>query len=300
MPERRIRQPIIILGSARSATTLLGSILSGHPDVAVWHELRMIWMYGHAYQSHDELGAEDVTPRIARHIDRQFIRYLERSGKSRFADKTPSNCFRVRFIHALYPDCRIVNIIRDGRNVVRSLLQVQQRKTDRTMKRLRKRIALTPIWEWPAYVPRFFRTYWRSSVLGKPMKAWGPLSRDWREWQALPRHLAVAEQWRQSVAASIRDGRALPEENYTEIRYESLMKHPEDELRSILQFADLSESSNVLNYAREVLEPGRAHRWKGTLTDEQEAEVAERLEPLLRDLGYMTPTGQPVGEASAG
>ena len=84
-------------------------------------------MYRHAYRSHHELSAEDLTPAIARYIDRRFGRFLERSGRSRFAEKTPSNCLRIPFIHALYPDCRIINIIRDGREVVASTLKMQAR-----------------------------------------------------------------------------------------------------------------------------------------------------------------------------
>lgn len=287
LPNRRIRKPIIVIGCARSATTMMGRILSHHPDVDMWHELRMIWMYRNAYQPHDELSAKDLTPRIARHIDRKFARHLERSGRRRFAEKTPSNCFRIPFIHALYPDCRIINIIRDGRNVVRSMLRVQEHsKPDRNVHRFKKRIAHTPLWEWPAYLPRFFRTFWRARILGKPMKIWGPLPRDWQQWQNLPRHLIVTEQWRRSVEASIRDGRALPSDNYFEIRYEALMQRPIDIISEMLEFTALPRSDEVLEYVERHIDPNRTHRWEGTLAEEQEREIVERIGPLLEELGY--------------
>ncbi len=116
-PARRIVKPIILLGSGRSGTTLLGQIFSHHPDVAYWVEPRPIWMYRHAYRPHHELTCEDLTPAIARHIDRSFARFLAKSGRRRFAEKTPSNGLRIPFIYALYPDCRMINIIRDGRDV---------------------------------------------------------------------------------------------------------------------------------------------------------------------------------------
>lgn len=284
---RRIHKPIIILGCARSATTLMGRILDQHPDVTVWHELRMIWMYGNAYQSHDELGRADLSPRIARHIDRKFASCLDRSGKSRFGDKTPSNCFRVPFVHALYPDCRIINIIRDGRHVVRSMLKLQESKPSKAGHRFRKRIRHTPIMEWPAYLPRFFRTYWQAAVLGKPMKIWGPLPPEWKTWQNLPRHLMVAEQWRTSVEASTRAGRALPSENYFEVRYETLMEKPLEVIAKVVDFACLPHSEPVMEYTTRVIDRNRTHRWKGILTEEQEAEVEVRLSALLTELGYI-------------
>lgn len=283
---RRVRKPIIVMGCARSATTMMGRILRLHPDVAIWWEPRSVWMYGHAYQSHDELGAADCTPRIARHIDRKFGRFLKQSGRSRFAEKTPSNTFRIPFIHALYPDCRIVNIIRDGRNVVRSILQVQKSFSSPDSKRIRERFAHTPIWEWPAYFPFFFRTTWRTRVLGKPPRFWGPMPKGWQQWEDLPRHLRVAEQWRSSVEASTRDGRALPAENYHEIMYENLMQRPVDVIRDMLEFVELAPSQDVFDYVEAKIDPNRTHRWKGTLSEEQEREVADRLGPTLEKLGY--------------
>ncbi|MCH7799415.1 MAG: sulfotransferase [Planctomycetes bacterium] len=127
---------------------MLGRIFAQHPDVAYWPEPRPIWMYRHAYRPHHELGAEDLTPVIARHIDRSFARFLARSGRSRFAEKTPSNCLRIPFIHALYPDCRIINILRDGREVVGAAFRMQTIGAHPS--RLMARVRETPLWEWPA------------------------------------------------------------------------------------------------------------------------------------------------------
>ena len=102
---------------------MLGRIFTRHPDVAYWPEPRPVWMYRNAYREDHRLGAEDLTPSIAGHIDAKFARFLARSGRRRFAEKTPSNCLRIPFSHALYPDCRMINIIRDGRDSVASTLR---------------------------------------------------------------------------------------------------------------------------------------------------------------------------------
>lgn len=286
LPERRIRKPIIVIGCARSATTMMGRILTRHPDVAFWHEPRPIWMYGNAYRSHYELTADDLTPRIAEYIDRKFGRFLERSGKRRFGEKTPSNCFRIPFIHALYPDCRIVNIIRDGRHVARSIMQMEQKTPIKG--KLSKRLKQTPIWEWPAYIPMFFRTFVRTRVLGKTTRYWGPKPKGWQAWQALPRHQMVAEQWRTTVEASIRAGRALPGENYHEIRYEALMQQPVEVLKEMMDFVELPPAEEMLDFAASHIDPNRTYKWKGTLSEEQERDIEARMRPMLIELGYMS------------
>lgn len=284
-PDRLVKRPILIIGCARSGTTMLGNLLAEHPDLALWHELRMIWMHGHAYNDHDELRAHDLTPKIARFIDRKLYAYLKQSGRSRLGDKTPSNCYRIPFIHAMYPDCRIINIIRDGRGVVRSMQKLRHSRPDAIGRRLRKRLVHTPIREWPAYLPRFYRTM-QSRLLGKPLQRWGPLPDGWRAWADMPQHLRLAEQWRAAVHASVRDGRALPAENYMEIKYEALISEPHNVIRSVMDFAELPLSQDVLNRASTTIDPSRANRWSDILTTEQASDIEAHLAPILRELGY--------------
>jgi len=46
--------------------------------------------------------------------------YAQQRGKPRWADKTPLYALHLDFIDALYPDCQVVHVIRDGRDVVAS------------------------------------------------------------------------------------------------------------------------------------------------------------------------------------
>ena len=284
-PSRRITKPIILLGSGRSGTTLLGQILMRHPEVAYWGEPRPVWMYGHAYRRHHELGAEDLTPRIARTIDRRFARFLAASGRSRFAEKTPSNCLRIPFIHSLYPDCKIVNIIRDGREVAGGMLRMQRVGADPA--RVMARVFETPLWEWPAYVPMFFRTVWRTKVLGKTSTHWGVKPAGWQEWLKLPPHLSAARQWMRLVETSIRHGRALPTENYLELRYERLIRDPARLVAEMIEFAELPARDEPIDYALCEINPSRAGKTLLNLSEQQRRDAEAEMSRLLRELGYL-------------
>lgn len=299
MPEqRRTTRPIILLGSGRSGTTILANIVARHPDVAYWSEPRPVWMYRHAYRPHHDLSAEDLTPAIARYIDRAFARFLERSGRRRFAEKTPSNCLRIPFIHALFPDCRIINIIRDGREVVGSLFRIQVEGAN--PERLWARIRETPLLEWPAYLPLFFHTFLKTKVLRQRSTYWGIKPEGWKEWIDLPPHIVAARQWKRAVEVSLRHGRALPSENYFELRYERLVADPAGAVTELTAFAELPDSPEMIEYAVREIDPSRAAKPKTNITDQQLREAVEEMEPLLSELGYGADPGPRTAEPGHG
>jgi Sulfotransferase family len=53
-----------------------------------------------------------------------FCFYARRQGKARYADKTPRNLRNIELLAELFPEAKFVHIIRDGRDVALSLLDV--------------------------------------------------------------------------------------------------------------------------------------------------------------------------------
>lgn len=281
---RKVRKPIIVIGAGRSGTSILSELLAVHPDVAYWGEPRPIWMYGHAYRRDHVLRAEDLTPRIARYIDGRFAEFLERSAARRFMEKTPSNCLRIPFIFALYPDCRIVNVIRDGRAMIRSTVEIRKRSPEADS--LLKRLWDTPIFEWPAYVPMFFDTVFRTMILKRPARYWGAQPPGWRRHLHLPPHVQAALQWKALVEVSLRDGRVLPPESYLEVRFERLASETADVLAEVMDFAELPPSEEVFAFARRKFDPKLVRAWSSTLSEDEEREAIRAMQPLLAELGY--------------
>ena len=130
------RDKFFIFGHARSGTTLLMRLARLHPEVHCnyqahfftrWPLLKSLvntpdaeeWL---ARKSNRWNQGRDLSPLILR-AAADFIleRDAARAGKSIVGDKSPSSTIHgqaVRDMHAVYPDAKLVYIVRDGRDVL--------------------------------------------------------------------------------------------------------------------------------------------------------------------------------------
>ncbi len=280
-----IEAPILVIGTHRSGTTLLGRALPHHPEVCYWEEPRHVWSWRHNFRGDDRLTAADATPRIKTHIRRSFARYLEKSGRPRIAEKTPSNCLRLEFIDEIFPDALFIHIYRDGRAVVHSTDVVTRTKTPET-RWYARRLFGTPVWEWPAMVPRAWRTLGRR-LLGADMAYWGPQPPGWREWlRRDPRLVVLAKQWRYTLEPVL-DWRArMPPSRWLDIRYENLVRDPGRYAHEIERFARLAPSPGFRSHLESECHADRVDSWRSALDDGHLKELRPVLEPALERLGY--------------
>jgi tetratricopeptide (TPR) repeat protein len=126
--------PIFLGGAGRSGTTLLRVLLDSHPHIACGPELKVIpslcrtW---HEWQTAylDTLGEYLLTPDDLNQLFAQLVtglleKYRQHSGKPRIAEKSPNNILFFEHLHSLFPDSPLIHVIRDGRDVVCSLLRM--------------------------------------------------------------------------------------------------------------------------------------------------------------------------------
>ncbi len=130
------REKFFILGHARSGTTLLMRLARLHPEVHCNYQAHFFtrkpllkslvdsaeieeWL---TRKSNRWNHGRDLSPLVLR-ASADFImeRDAAREGKMIVGDKSPSSVIHgqvVRDMHSLYPDAKIVNIVRDGRDVL--------------------------------------------------------------------------------------------------------------------------------------------------------------------------------------
>lgn len=108
-----ITSPIFIGGCGRSGTTLLLSLLSTQPDILAIPGETYAFSSAHEKELKENKKYID---QIIKNILKQDIR-----GKERFVEKTPANVLSYDHIVGYFGGrCSIVNIVRDGRDVITS------------------------------------------------------------------------------------------------------------------------------------------------------------------------------------
>lgn len=145
-----------MVGVARSGTTLLRLMLDAHPQLAIPPETHFIPKLVRVFEEAGDLPGDELRERAhvfltghrrwddfgldAAELRRRFdaadpftvaaaLRafyglYAEGQGKPRWGDKSPSYARRMRRVQAALPEARFVHLIRDGRDVALSQLDV--------------------------------------------------------------------------------------------------------------------------------------------------------------------------------
>lgn len=125
-PSGTERGPILIIGSARSGTTMLRLILDSHPRISCGEETHLLQTMEPALGRHWRLlerygfPRDYWTTRLAEFYGGAMADYAARRGKARWADKDPSNTLLLPFVDELFPDAQYVHLVRDGHDVVAS------------------------------------------------------------------------------------------------------------------------------------------------------------------------------------
>ncbi|MAK65196.1 MAG: hypothetical protein CMF75_10740 [Maricaulis sp.] len=126
------KSPIFIGGAPRSGTTLLRAIVNASRNIVCGPEMRVIPALCHLNQQIEDghmdvlqanygLDAQALHDRFARTID-QLLAPLHLKTGARVAEKTPANILHFPRLRRLFPDSPLIAVVRDGRDVVASLL----------------------------------------------------------------------------------------------------------------------------------------------------------------------------------
>lgn len=117
---------IFVVGCQRSGTTLLRVILNAHPQLCAGEETAFLdemekivgMRWGHL-ETYD-LPRSEVLARIRDFFLVFHHKYCESSSKRTWVDKSPFYIKQLPFVNELFPECKVIHIIRDGRDVAAS------------------------------------------------------------------------------------------------------------------------------------------------------------------------------------
>lgn len=289
--DQLLHKPIVIVGSARSGTTMLGELFEAHRELYSCVEPRLIWKFGNDRKS-DLLRPDDARPEVIAHIRREFAKQVREAGASRLLEKTPSNALRVDFVDQVLPDSKILHIIRNGLDSTLSIHSYWNRSAQGIKHvekgRLKQRLKEVSLSRLPYYAMEATRRFAPGPIrrlVGQ--NVWGPRIPGLR---GLLNDLELIEvcalQWRMCVESACLAGRQLPSDRYLEIRLEDLSP---DVMRQIFTFCELEEDPAVWDLFNERYDPKMASYRKTEADPEMIAKARRWIDPTMRWLGYDTP-----------
>ena len=133
-----------VVGSERSGTALVRTLLDSHPDLAIPGESHFIPQMSHLAGFLDVVFSDQFVRQWGlpeAHVRARFageppasyadaVRllyacYAESRGKPRYGDQTPPYVRHLPLLSSLFPEARFVHVIRDGRDVAGALVAAE-------------------------------------------------------------------------------------------------------------------------------------------------------------------------------
>lgn len=185
------------------------------------------------------------------------VRYVERllwaQGKKRFCAKLTGPP-RVRFLADVFPDALFVDVVRDPRAVVRSLLRVD-------------------FWKRGLSAP-----YWDGALSERQAALWKRTGRS-------PVALA-ALQWCSVYERTVEEI-GLTGNPYLRIRYEDFVREPAETVEGVLEFCGLGSSRRVDLYLRGQDYSNRNRKYREELATDDVRLIEQIAGSSMKELGYL-------------
>jgi hypothetical protein len=292
---RSVHEPVFVVGAPHSGADLIGRALKASPGSHVTmgqpSVLRTVYAFARRpsmHQGRTQAAATVIRDtfaqgwRVTPHSCLDCSRECRAAGGlaadaagpcaevrtlQRFGDASSDLIYCTEALIGAFPDARIVQVIRDGRDVVASMLA-------------------DPV------VMAWFRPSFVNVDTEFPNPFFGIESEEDRDrWPGLSAAARCALRWRWSVRLAARLRQSMPPGQLKTIRYEDLLSRPDEAVADLSRFtgADMP-SAEIRETARAARHRGRARTPAAPPLDLQDAAEVEKLAgEELRRLGYALP-----------
>jgi Sulfotransferase family len=260
---------LFVLGTGRCGSTLVADLLAAHPDIGwissypepLGRVARTAGMKPNPSEAYAllreqvspmlvdpcrDLTAEDAAPWLEQRLRDFFDRRALQQGRPVFMHKF-TGWPRARLLAAVFPEAKFVHVVRDGRSVANSLLQVR---------------------------------WWRG-YHGVPGWSFGDLSEQERgDWEAAGQSWAYLAglEWKRLMEAFASAKEEIEPDRWLDLRYEDFVARPREQLTAVLRLVGLDRWDGL---ERIVARFGVSQGRKEAYRDELRPEDVALLEPLL-------------------
>ena len=286
---RKVTRPVFVLGAPHSGVHEVGTALKLSPGFHVTIGQPPVLQVVHAFARRPSLarGRGSATLSVIRDAfaqawqvnasscvqcspkcraagglsDDEIGPCAELRGLARYGDASQDLAYCAEELTAAFPDAQIVQVVRDGRDVVAGML------TD------------------PAAM-----SWFRASVANIDTEFPNPFygvedESDRSAWRDASDAAKCAMRWRWAIRQAARLRKAIPDGQLKTLRYEDMVRSPGDAATALSGFCGTKIAAPVVPANRKAR--GEATSWRRTLAMSQVADIEKVAAEELRRLGYL-------------
>lgn len=287
----KLKKPIFIIGSGRSGSTVFHEILSEHPN-SYWlsnlssifpksltlNKMMMMsinipiinnvikdvikpsesWKFWECYSKSfvdpiRDIYSSDVTNKEKKQIINALSR-ISTKKRNRFLGKIVG-WPRVGYIHEIFKDAKFIHILRDGRAVVNSIINVDW-------------------WQgWKGH-----QNWQRPALTSSQLEEWENHNKSFIALAAI--------EWKILMNAHEKIKGNLSNNNFLEIKYEDLCRDPLNILKKTIEFCELDWSDKINKKLKKIRLNSANDKYKNDLTKDQIKILEKVLHHYLIRYGY--------------
>jgi hypothetical protein len=236
LPLGAVKQPVFIAGCGRSGTTIFGTALSFHPQITFLNEARDLWISCYpmadiwSIRAKDRGGKlvmtrDDIAQGSSQKLRRLFRLETLKTRRPILVEKLPINNFRLPFIYEIFPDARFIHIVRNGREVAKSIAKEANERGWFGINDYKWRLLAE-------YAKQ------QNATAGLPQLCENHYERGLLEWRLGTEAVHLFFQ-------------QLPGESFFEISYDDLVNNPVKTIHQVLAFMGLEKSNAVDDFVRQ-------------------------------------------------
>jgi len=289
-------KPIFFIGEGRSGTTVIFESFAQHENIAFFSNYTDKFYYPQVGIIHRLFRKQGKKPQYTNNIINKFLpktseayntweklagkkfrntflrnckpsqkeknnikNYISKiklyQNKKRFATKLTGPP-RITYLNNIFENAYFINIIRNPRAVVASLINVKFRIDQ-----------------------GFEKPFWENSLTND-------LEKIWEKYNKSPVALAALE-WRSIYEQTNYESKKNNIKFYN-LKYENFAEHPVKELKRIINFANLNYSDNIFKYTNENNYENMNYKYKERLSKRQVEIIEDICENAMRELNYLS------------
>lgn len=275
-------QPVILIGAGRSGTKVIRDVIGTHPDIGIVpFDVNYIWSIGQTKQ-HDALTPADLDPKKKKIIISQFNKIAK--NKPILLEKTVSNCLRIPFVKAVFPNAKFIQLSRDGRDVVESVMR--QWGETRELSYFLAKLKTFPIRHAFSYLMEYMVNWvkFKFTNKGNDDYIWGVKYPGYQNDLKTKSILEVcAIQWQACITESSKELEIIDESMKCAITYEDFVHNPEIELNKIADFLGIERG----RFDSSRIKKNNISKYKQVFDNSQMETLMSIIRPGLLKLGYV-------------